>query len=127
MYVSGEYTPNATSGFPDASVTVQMKQTKDGDSLSGDQMEDKGSPSLDWDHPLYLYPDKSKSTQLIYYFDNSCNFYGIITLHAPPLGSKFQKKSTDLKVRVLVSFFFPLIHLVSIYGKLLNGRYCTKC
>lgn len=54
MYVSGEYNPNATSGFPDASVTVQIKQTKDGDSLSGDQMEDKGSPSLD--SPLVALP-----------------------------------------------------------------------
>lgn len=62
-----------------------------------------------------------------YYFYNTCNFYVITTLYAIPLGSKFQEKSIGLKARVLVSFLFPFIHLVNIYGRLLDGRYCTKC
>lgn len=68
-----------------------MKQTKDDDSLLRDEKEDKGSPSLDWGHPLYLEPEKSKSTQLNYYFYNTYNFYVITTSYIPPLDSKFQK------------------------------------
>lgn len=75
--------------------------------FSGDQREDRVAPTLHWGHPLYLYPQKSKSIQLNYYFCDMCNFYVISTLYGPPLGSKFQEEGTGVKARVLISFLSP--------------------
>ena len=75
--------------------------------FSGDQKEVRVAATLHWGHPLYLYPQKSKSIQLNYYFCDICNFYVIIPLYVPPLGSKFQEDSTGLKARVLISFLSP--------------------
>ena len=44
---------------------------------------------------------------MYYYFCDICNFNVIVTFYAPPLGSKFQEESTDLKASLN---FFPFSH-----------------